>query len=392
MIETDTRHPGLHRTAHAFLERHELHHDPMSYLDHGYVKLFLAGWRGSTGEPLELAACWGLLVWRLDDVLDTELRDAEPTAVEVLVDRLLDVLDGEPAEPADHPTARALAELVQRTRAAMPEDWWTRYTAELDAWIHAAADKLEGYIRPRRTPTLREYLTLRPIDGGMLLAAMWTELALQCVTPDWNSLPVNSLLSCFSTIGTLTNDLAADTANRQGDTFTAQDALARTTGLTTEQARQRVREQLTAEKARFWFLLTAIRADVRTCDPQDPMPLSPVTLRFALALDHFGQALTNWTLTSSRYRADTIAQPPVPEGPAPGWTLHQPFEPSSAKQDLRQVIAAAAELEQHGVTTAAEQLIRLAGLAMRLVHRIAEDLEQRLGRQSAAALIEEKSR
>ncbi|MDH6121428.1 hypothetical protein ABH930_006909 [Kitasatospora sp. GAS204A] len=303
MIESDTRHPGLHRAVHAFLERHALHHDPLGYLEHGYVPLFLAGWRGSTGEPLELAACWGLLVWRLDDVFDTELRDAALKVVSVLVARLVDVLDGEPAEPGDHPAVRALADLVERTRAVMPEGWWTRYTAELDAWLHAAADKLEGYVRPCRTPTLREYVTLRPIDGGMLLAAMWTELALQCVTPDWTSLPVNSLLSCFSEIGTLTNDLAA---NGQGDTFTAQDALARSTGLSAEQARRRVREQLEAEKHRFAWLLMAVRADaIADLAGRYPAPLSADTVRFALALDRFRQALTDWTRTSSRYQQTT---------------------------------------------------------------------------------------
>ncbi|MDH6117246.1 hypothetical protein ABH930_001769 [Kitasatospora sp. GAS204A] len=306
MIETDTRYPGLHRAVLAFLERHALHHDPLGYLDHGYVTLFLAAWRGSTGEPLELAACWGLLVWRLDDVIDTELRDAAPKAVGQLVARLVDVLDGESAEQGDHPTVRALAELVRRTFTVMPEDWWARYASELDAWIRAAVDKLEGYVRPRRTPTLREYVTLRPIDGGMLLAAMWTELALQCVTPDWTSLPVNSLLSCFSEIGTLTNDLAA---NGQGDTFTAQDALARTTGLSAEQARQRVGQQLEAEKHRFAWLLMAVRADaIADLAGRYPAPLSPDTVTFALALDRFRQALTDWTGTSSRYQPAALIE------------------------------------------------------------------------------------
>ncbi|GAB2697553.1 terpene synthase family protein [Kitasatospora kifunensis] len=300
MIQADANYTDLYASALDFLERHALHPDPAGYLEHGYVELFLAAWRGSTGEPLELAACWGLWTWRLDDVLDQEMRDAAPRATGLLVARLLDVLEGAPADRGDHPTARALADLVQRTRPVMPDPWWTRYAAELDAWLHAAADKLEGFVRPRRTPTLRQYMLLRPVDGGMLLAAMWCELAMRCVTPDWDTLPVRSLLSSFSAIGTLTNDLAA--TGNHGDTFTAQDALAHTTGLTTADARQKVREQLEAESPRFWWQLTALwdsAVEARATDPSE-LPAS-TTVRFALALDQFQHALTNWTAHSSRY-------------------------------------------------------------------------------------------
>ncbi|MDH6116929.1 hypothetical protein ABH930_000348 [Kitasatospora sp. GAS204A] len=294
MEMTDTRHPGLHRAAHAFLERHALHPDPAAFLKHGYVPLFLAAWRGSTGEPLELAACWGLWTWRADDVFDTELRDADSRIIRALVGRLADVLDGDPPEDVDQPITRALADLVQRTRPSMPSGWWDRYASELDAWLRAAADKLEGWTRPARTPSLRQYLTLRPVDGGMLLAAMWCELALGCVTPDWDGLLVHRLLDAFSAVGTLTNDLAASTDDR----FTAQAALARTTGSTELAARRHVREQLDAEQIRFQFLLTAIRDDARL---DDPGGVSPVTIGFAAALDRFLLALTAWTHISSRY-------------------------------------------------------------------------------------------
>ncbi|WP_329572880.1 terpene synthase family protein [Kitasatospora sp. NBC_01266] len=294
MSVTDARHPGLYDATLAFLARHDLQPDPAGFLEHGYVDLFLAAWRGSTGEPLELAACWGLWTWRLDDVLDTELRDADSTTVGALVGRLVDVLDGEPAELGDHPTVRALAELVRRTRPAMPRGWWERYASELDAWLRAASDKLAAFVQAGRTPSLRQYLTLRPIDGGMLLAAMWTELALDCVTPDWGTLLVHRLLDAFSACGTLTNDLAADPA----DPFTAQASLA-AAGLSLTEARERVREQLSAEASRVWLLLTAIREDARLAGPG---AVAPVTLDFALALDRFQRALTDWTRTSSRYR------------------------------------------------------------------------------------------
>lgn len=66
--------------------------------------------------------------------------------------------------------------------------------------MHAACAKLVDFVQPRRTPTLREYLLLRPTDGGMVLAAMWCELAGRCVTPDWHDALVQSLLADWTRV------------------------------------------------------------------------------------------------------------------------------------------------------------------------------------------------
>ncbi|GAA1500916.1 hypothetical protein GCM10009760_63200 [Kitasatospora kazusensis] len=291
----------LYSSARAFLADYGLHPAPDAYLAHGYVDLFLAAWRGASSPRLDLAARWALWTWRTDDLIDTELRDAAPGAADQLVMQLLDVLYGKAAEHTDHPTVRALADLVGHTAPVMPRDWWTRYQAELDAWLNAAADKLSTYVRPGRTPSLREYLLLRPVDGGMLLAAMWCELALDCVTPDWSSLLVHKLLDAFSAVGTLTNDLSSKDV---GDTFTAQAALSHSVGLPPQEARQEVHEQLNAERTRFWFMTTAVRDEARLTDSD---ALHPVTATFAGALDRFLRALADWTRTSSRYTESQVA-------------------------------------------------------------------------------------
>ncbi|MCX4746218.1 terpene synthase family protein [Kitasatospora sp. NBC_01287] len=295
MAAADTRRPVLRSGALTFLRRYGLHPDPEGFLAHGYVDLFLEAWRGSTGRPLELATWWGLWTWRTDDLLDRELREADAATVRYLVMRLREVLDGDTAELVeDHPAVRALADLVRWTRPAMPGDWWDRYASELEAWIQAATEKRQGFARVSRTPTLRQYLTLRPTDGGMLLAAMWTELALGCVTPQWRGLWMHRLLDAFSACGTLANDLAAD----DDDRFTAQAALV-AAGVPEAEALERVREQLSGERARLWILMTAIRQDAELGGPDAAFP---VTAELARALDHFVRALAEWTRTSTRYR------------------------------------------------------------------------------------------
>ncbi|WP_280666166.1 MULTISPECIES: terpene synthase family protein [unclassified Kitasatospora] len=287
--------------------KHGLHSEPDIYLAHGYVGLCLRAWPGASGAPLQLAVQWALLTWRLDDVLDVELREAAPLDVGGFVGRLVDTVEeSEPVTPDDHPTVRALADLVERTRQAMPGYWWGRYRKHLVAWVEAAHEKLVGFVQPGRVPTLRQYLTIRPPDGGMVLAAMWTELAQQVVTPDWNSPLVQSLLAAFSACGYLANDLAAGA----GDTFTALDALARTEGLPPDTARHEVLAQLHAEERRFWWLRSALREYSDAARPSTAHDgLTEDTARFALHLDSFRHALREWTSASTRYA------PAAPEGP-----------------------------------------------------------------------------
>jgi hypothetical protein len=304
---SDPRGFDLYVSAQTFLAQHDLHPDPDTYLAHGYVPLCLKAWPATAGAPLRLATQWALWTWRADDVFDTELCDATPDAVSVLIVRLIGVADGvDRPWPGDHPLVAALGQLVAETRAMMPGIWWARYRDQLESWIHAATEKLLTYVQPGRTPTLREYLALRPADGGMVLAAMWTELAHQCLTADWSTPPVQSLLRCFSTCGILANDLAADA----GDTFTAVTALVRTAGMPVAEARERVRELLRAEEHRFWWLYTAVREMPDELQPQASRS-GPVldTSRFALHLDRFRRALTEWTAGSSRYALAAPAEP-----------------------------------------------------------------------------------
>ncbi|MFD7908480.1 terpene synthase family protein [Kitasatospora sp. NPDC059722] len=290
-----------------FLKRYGLHPAPEAYLSHGYVDLCLKAWPTAGGAPLRLAARWALWTWTTDDLLDGDLRGAPLDAVGRLTRSLLCVCaESDRPAPDDHPAVHALAELVRESRAMMPDFWWQRYREQLAAWIVAARDKLVHYVQPGRTPTLREYLMLRPADGGMLLAAMWCELADQCITPHWGDPMVQDLLDAFSTCGILTNDLAAD--GGKDETFNAIAARMADGGLSAAQARQDVSERLDAEERRFCWLHSAVRRGFHAGPPPaaDAAAGPPVdqvldTHRFALLLDQFLAALTTWTGTSARY-------------------------------------------------------------------------------------------
>ncbi|MFJ8621911.1 hypothetical protein ACIRD3_03580 [Kitasatospora sp. NPDC093550] len=320
-----------------FLRRHGLHPAPEAYLAHGYVDLCLRAWPTARSAPLSLATRWALWTWTTDDLLDGDLRTAPPEAIERFTRSLLRV-GAESAGPApgDHPAVHALAELVRQTRATMPDFWWQRYREHLDAWIVAARDKLVHYVQPGRTPTLREYLTIRPADGGMLLAAMWCELAEQCVTPDWSDPLVRDLLDSFSTCGILANDLAGaghgdgDGDGGDGDdgeTFNAVAARMADGRLSPAQARRDVSGRLEAEERRFRWLYSAVSSGFpavpgsvsasgsgsgvgTVTGPSGGVVLD--TGRFALLLDAFRVALTSWTGTSSRYASAPAAAPAAP--------------------------------------------------------------------------------
>ncbi|WP_280721277.1 terpene synthase family protein [Kitasatospora sp. MAA4] len=275
----------------------DVHPAPDDYLGHEYVELCLRGWPTAVGAPLHLGVQWALLAWLLDDEFDREARGASPEVVDRLVVALLDAVAGD-AQPGagDHPLVRALADLVERTREMMPGFWWGRYRRQFAAWVQAANEKLTDYVRPGRTPTLREYELLRPADGGMLLAAMWCELAEQCVTPEWNTPLVQELLRSFSACGCLANDLAAGPE----DAFTAVAALVRSAGLPVRDAEERVRELLRAQELGFWWAHAVLVAD--EANPQhEAAGLILDTSRFAGTLDRFRAALSEWTATSSRY-------------------------------------------------------------------------------------------
>ncbi|GAB2747520.1 terpene synthase family protein [Kitasatospora kifunensis] len=295
---TDARHTDLYVSAATFLTEYGLHPDPATYLAHGYVDLCLAAWPTASGAELDLATRWALWTWIVDDVFDGEmLGESRQTVGEFTLSLLL--VAGGSTRPghADHPALHALADLADDTSALMPDAWWQRYLTHLDDWIHAASAKLLDFVQPQRTPTLRQYLMIRPTDGGMLLAAMWCELAERCVTPDWNDALVQSLLRSFSTVGCLTNDLAAN----DSDTFTAADALRTSTSqaLPPAQAHQQVQALLDAEERRFWWLYTAVRED----------DLDAATRRLARSLDNFRRALAAWTRESTRYARYTEPEP-----------------------------------------------------------------------------------
>ncbi|MGF1425101.1 terpene synthase family protein [Kitasatospora sp. LaBMicrA B282] len=281
-------------TIREWLEACHLHPDPETYLAHGYLDLCLRAWPSAKGQPLRLAAQWAVWTWLVDDSFD-----ADDPAISDVTPVLVGAVDDEPLPADTHPLAVALGDLCSKTRAIMPGWWWGRFREALGVWLATAEAKLLSYLRPGRTPSLAEYLRLRPDDGGMQLAAMWCEVANLCVTLDWRDPLVQELVAAFSACGILLNDLAA----APGDTFTAVQALVHAEAMSIEQARAEVEQLLAAEERRFAVRLWAARAQSVGLAGGSVLEgeVREDTAQFARALDQFRRALAEWTRESSRY-------------------------------------------------------------------------------------------
>lgn len=282
-----------------------------AFLGHGYLELCLRAWPDATGERLGLAARWAIWTWIADDILDTELLTyPEVVAFTTAVGR---AISGGASYDDTHPAVRPLARLAMDARMLMPVAWWRQFDHEMSAWLDAATAKLARYVRPGRVPSLRAYQTIRPEDGGMRLAAMWTELATGCIAGERETPAVQELLRAFSTVGCLANDLAA----ADDDVFTVVRALAKSEGVSIEQARARAVDLLVAERERWCFLCDAAQDEGEDGQSAPRLAMSPTDAevvvdspRAARNLDQFLRALLEWTETSTRYAPATVEGAP----------------------------------------------------------------------------------
>lgn len=308
---TDRRYATLAVAIRKWLDDSQLTPDPEALLEHDYLSLCLRAWPESSGDRLTLATQWALWTWIMDDHLDTGRFDSssgqfDQVMLNAFTGAVYQALDGlSPADGATHPAVTALGPLVEATRAAMPADWWRRYERDVHVWLHSAAIKRVRFLQPARTPGLRDYQTIRPADGGMMMASGWCELATSCVTTERHVPLLQSLLASFSTVGYLANDLAAG----PDDVFTVVNALAKTERLKLPRARARATGLLAAELERWTYLCGAV-----TDTPGDDFRMTPGfvtstsgatlsvdTARFARTHDRFLRALVEWTASSSRY-------------------------------------------------------------------------------------------
>ncbi|GAA1994791.1 terpene synthase family protein [Kitasatospora viridis] len=299
---TDPRLADLDSSIRNWLTSNRLVLNVDAFLGHGYLALCLRAWPDSTGARLDLAVRWAIWTWAADDILDSALLDSDQ-AREFAAD-VGRAISGGGLTGAIHPAVAALVPLAMETRSLMPVEWWRKYQHEMSAWLSSATDRLARYVLPRRVPSLRAYQAIRPDDGGMLLAAAWCELATGCVTDVLDDPLVRVLLMTFSTVGYLANDLVAD----EGDVFTVVRALARTEGLSAEEAHGRAVALLAAELERWQYLCGVVQDDGEDGYTPPRLAMSPMgletvvdTRRVARIFDQFLRALVEWTATSTRY-------------------------------------------------------------------------------------------
>ncbi|GAA1977559.1 hypothetical protein GCM10009738_64850 [Kitasatospora viridis] len=300
--QPDPRLPELKALIQGWLTTSRLVDDVDAFLGHGYVDLCLHAWPDASSARLDLPARWAVWTWAVDDYLDTQdLSHAEVWQFAREVSRAISggALTGE-----IHPAVAALVPLATATRTLMPDTWWHAYQGELVGWIVAVEHKLAEFVRPGRIPSPREYQALRPADGGMVLAARWTQLATATVPDQRHARRVQGILEAFSKVGCLANDLRAS----DGEVFSLISVLAESEGVTIRGARHRATVQLAVEWERWESTCSALQEDAEEPPAAPVVITSPLgvevivnTPRVVRGLDQFLRALLPWTETSARY-------------------------------------------------------------------------------------------
>lgn len=298
----DPRLADLDAAIRAWLTTSRLIPDVDALLAHGYIDLCLRAWPDVTGERLTLATRWAIWTWIVDDILDSAVLDA--AEVRHFATEVSRAISGGALVGEIHPAVAALVPLAAATRTLMPATWWHAYQGELVGWVVAVGHKLAEHVRPGRVPSLREYQALRPTDGGMVLAARWTELATATVPDQQHGGRFQEILTAFSTVGCLTNDVRA----ADGELFSLITVLTRSERLTTQQARNRVATQLAVEWERWEAACWAAQDGSEGSLAEPVLITSPLGVevivneaRCVLHLDQFLRALLAWTETSTRY-------------------------------------------------------------------------------------------
>lgn len=267
-----------------------------AYLSAGFVPLALAVWPlpQSSRPRLVLTVKWMLWMWLADDHYDTVLLGERAHVAAEFHQQCSDALDQPDTCEQRHPLAKEVVSLARQTSEMMPPWWWKRYQQTMTQWMERAYLNHVHYDRPQTTPTVAEYLAERPIDGGMMLAAQWCDLALNsCITEEeWASPRVQDILTRFSNVSCWMNDLHDDPKLYEAGKGRNLVSSLVLEGFTPDVATAHVAALTESERRLLMFLGTAAARDA--------------TARHGLRdwifnLLLFTEELEKWTNTSSRY-------------------------------------------------------------------------------------------
>ncbi len=202
---------------------------------------------------VDLFARWLTWALALDDTMDHPPLADSGSAVHALYDDLLRAMRRGHARPGARPLEASLVELWQETAKDMSRDWRRRFMLQLETHRDGCAEEAVNR-RIRHVPTEAEYPPLRrracgPFLYDLVEPVLGVELPARLLrTPRWKTL-ADGVADAVA----WSNDLAScDLEAARGDVHALPAVLARTRGLTAEQAAAAVADQIVDRLEQAW--------------------------------------------------------------------------------------------------------------------------------------------
>lgn len=118
-------------------------------------------------EELQIVSDWNTWLFLLDDQCDEGGIGKQPARLRALFAGLLAVLQEAPYPAQDGPLASSLSDLWQRMSARATLAWKARFRRDAQEYFDACL--WEATNRARRvTPTVKDYIAMRPLTGGLI--------------------------------------------------------------------------------------------------------------------------------------------------------------------------------------------------------------------------------
>lgn len=260
-------------------------------------------------EALQLVSDWTFWMFLHDDHCDTSRAGSHPRHLIDLHQRLLAVLAGQPADPADGPLGALFADLRRRLEALAGEEHLARFTNATDRYF--AATRWEAANRASRvTPDPDTYERMRLLTSGLQIDSVLLE-ALDGVPRSDHPLAEELRTSADRAVCWANDIYSLNKEVKDEDVHNLVLALQAAHGLGLTAALSRAASMHDEQVARF----QRARASVAGLEAREADPLR----RIAAALEARIGANVSWSLRCSRYLAETTVRVRPDEAAGPRW-------------------------------------------------------------------------
>jgi 5-epi-alpha-selinene synthase len=263
-------------------------------------------------EELALTNDFFTWLFLLDDQFDDSSAGRQPERMQVVVDRLLAILDIESdahIQPLRGPVADALVDLWERARPLTTPSWRLRFARHLRDYLRAYLWETGNRARGE-TPEIAMYIQMRQDAGAMHLALDYIDLAEHVELPPeiYEGTLMQALLLAINNIVCWQNDIVSvEKEMAHGDFSNLVLVLRKAYGYSLQGAVERANELITAEIRLFEHLCLCTG---------DLLPgYSQEIEQYLASMRAWIRGNLDWSLESLRFREIE----PLGEGQEPGY-------------------------------------------------------------------------